>query len=112
MPKEIDVTCPCCSHVLTVDVLTRQVLRTAEPRKHDDTGKAVLDEGRWDKAKERVLGRSDGAGDRLDAALSKERSRDEDLNDLFDKAKRKALGGDASAPEDEGSNPLEGPTSR
>lgn len=94
MEKEIDVQCPCCSHVLTVDVRTRQVLRTAKPREEDETGKPVLDEGRWDTAKERVQGRTEGARDRMDIALEKERRRDDDLNSLFDKARKKALGQD------------------
>lgn len=88
--KQIDVQCPCCSTRLTIDVLTRTILRHAQPEQIDETGKAVLDESRWDSANERVAGRKDAAQDKFDAALGKEQSREGDLDDLFEKAKRKA----------------------
>ena len=94
--KQIDVECPCCNTRLTVDVLTRTVLRHAPPEQLDETGKQVLDEGRWDAANEKVAGRRSDALDKFDAALGKERSREQDLDDLFEQAKRKAKG----APED------------
>lgn len=87
--KQIDVVCPCCSTILTVDVLTEKVLRSASPREVDETGKAVLDEGRWDSAAERVAGRQARGQDSLESALEKERQRSDDLEDLFDKAKKK-----------------------
>lgn len=102
MTKQIEVECPCCSHLLTVDVLTGKVLRTVRPAERSETGKVVLDEGRWDEAEGRVQERREGARDRMEEALSKERRREEDLNDLFDKARQRALG--RGRP-----NPLEGP---
>ncbi len=89
MPKQIEVSCPCCSTVLTIDVLTSQIMRTADPREVDETGKIVLDEGRWDVAKDRVSDRKESADDKLDSALGKEQTRDKDMEDLFDKAKKK-----------------------
>ena len=86
--KQIELACPCCGTILTVDVLTAKVLRSASPREVDETGKAVLDEGRWDAAAARVAGRR-GREDVLDAALEKERSRSSDLDELFDKAREK-----------------------
>jgi len=75
---------------LTVDVLTAKVLRHARPRDTDETGKPVLDHGRWDAAADHVKGRAQGGLDGFDSALDKERNRPEDLDDLFDKAKEKA----------------------
>ncbi len=91
--KQIDVSCPCCNTRLTIDVLTRTILRHAPPEQLDETGKAVLDEGRWDEAADRVSGRAGASLDKFDSALGKERSREKDLDDLFDKARRKARGG-------------------
>ncbi len=88
--KQIDVSCPCCNTRLTVDVLTRTVLRHAPPEQLDETGKPVLDENRWDSANQKVAGRKQDATDKFDAALGKERSREQDLDDLFEKAKKKA----------------------
>ncbi len=87
--KQIDVVCPCCNTRLTVDVLTRKILRHASPALIDETGKAVLDMGRWDSAKDRVAGRGATSSDKFDSALGQEKTRSGDLDDLFDKAKRK-----------------------
>jgi len=93
MTKQVEVTCPCCSNRLVIDVRTETVLRTAAPEQVDETGKVVLDEGRWDSAKDRIQESSGSREARFDKALSKEREREGDLDDLFEKAKRKALGG-------------------
>lgn len=89
-PKQIEVSCPCCGVQLTIDVLTAAVLRSTKPAQLDETGKAVLDEGRWDDAHTKVKGRHTEAQDIFDAALTKERNRARDLDDLFDKARKKA----------------------
>lgn len=91
--KQIDVTCPCCNVRLTVDVLTRTILKHAPPEKVDETGKLVLDEERWGEANEKVSGRRAAAQDKFSSALGKERTREQDLDDLFEQAKRKANGG-------------------
>lgn len=87
--KEIEVRCPCCESTLVVDVRTRAVLRHAPKQQVDETGKLVLDPVRWDQATTRVKGRLGQATDAFDAALAKEQSRKRDLDDLFDKAKKK-----------------------
>ena len=61
----------------------------APPDQVDDTGKTVLDEGRWDSASQKIKGRKSSGSDKFDSALGKERAREQDLDDLFDKAKRK-----------------------
>ena len=85
--KQIEVLCPCCDHQLLVDVRTGKVLRHAPPQAADETGKPVLDEGRWDGAVGRVEERRSSGG--FDAALEKELRREDDLDDLFRKAKDK-----------------------
>jgi hypothetical protein len=72
-----------------VDVLTAAILRTVQPAERDETGKAVLSEGRWDAAAGRVRDRTQKGADDLESALEKERKRDENLDDLFEKARRK-----------------------
>ena len=89
-PKQIEVRCPCCDTRLTIDVLTQAILRHAPPEAVDETGKPVLDPGRWDEAAGRVKGRAVTSADKFDAALGKELHREADLDDLFEKAKRKA----------------------
>jgi hypothetical protein len=89
-PKQIEVSCPCCATRLTIDVLTSRVLRSASPAERDETGKIVLDENRWDRANTKVKDRGERGQDVFDAALSKEKSREKDLDELFDKARKKA----------------------
>lgn len=86
-PKQIDVTCPCCSTILTVDVLTRQVLRREEPRagSAEETG----GERRWENANELVQDRPKTAQDKLDKALTEEKGKEARLDDLFRKAQEK-----------------------
>jgi len=88
--KEIEVQCPCCDTLLIVDVLTQKVLRHADPRQVDETGKLVLDESRWDSASQKVGERHSEGLDRFDEALGKEKARSRDLDDLFEQAKKKA----------------------
>lgn len=92
--KEIDVVCPCCETRLTIDVLTRTVMRSAGARETDEFGKLRVDEARWDQAADKVKDRGDSAVDRLDSALQKERERADRLDDLFDRARKKHEEGD------------------
>ena len=85
--KQIEAQCPCCDQLLLIDVRTAKVLRHAPPATTDSTGKPVLDEGRWDGAVGRVEERKKSGG--FDAALEKELRREDDLDDLFRKAKDK-----------------------
>ena len=87
--KQIEVTCPCCDTVMVVDVLTQKVMRHAKPSQVDETGKAVLDEGRWDSAQDKVSKRVERGRNEFEEALGKEQTREEDLDDLFDAAQRK-----------------------
>ena len=84
--KQIDVTCPCCSTRLTVDVLTRQVLRQARP----ESGAGGPSGGDpWDSAQERVRERSKSGGDKLETALEQERGKSARFDELFQKARDK-----------------------
>jgi len=87
--KQIEVTCPCCDTVMVVDVLTSKIMRHAKPSQVDETGKPVLDEGRWDSAQNKVSKRAERGRDEFEDALGKEKTREEDLDDLFDAAQRK-----------------------
>jgi hypothetical protein len=87
--KQIEITCPCCQERLVVDVRTQKILKHFPRPEVDETGKAVLDEGRWDSASERVKARGGGSKGVFDAALGKEQTREKDLDDLFQKARKK-----------------------
>ena len=86
--KQIDVTCPCCSARLTVDVLTSQVLRRSQPEeKGTEAGTDVKD--RWSSAQERVRDRTKTGEDKLASGLEHERTKGKKFDDLFDKAREK-----------------------
>ncbi|MCA8980591.1 MAG: hypothetical protein H6831_13760 [Planctomycetes bacterium] len=87
--KEIEVDCPCCDTRLVIDVRTRTVLKHAPRTQLDETGRAKLDEGRWDQAIQRTSGRVDEATSKLNQALEDERAKESRLDDLFDKANKK-----------------------
>ena len=89
MTKEIEVDCPCCESRLLIDVRTRAVLRHAPKERLDEFGKPMKDASRWDAANEKIGRGSERGKDAFDQALSKEKSRGEDLDDLFDRAKSK-----------------------
>ena len=77
--KQVEVCCPGCSHHLTIDVRTATVLRAVPPS-----------ETRWGAAEDQVSERVEGASDKLDAALEKERDRASHFDALFDRAREKA----------------------
>ena len=87
--RQIEVNCPCCESKLVIDVRTSTVLKHSLPQQLDETGRPILDAGRWKAATERVNDREARGTDAFDAALGKEHKRDEDLDDLFKKAKAK-----------------------
>ncbi len=105
--KQIDVTCPCCSTRLTVDVLTAQVLRRTPPKDEakGEGGEAKGESGaeaagdRWTSAQARVRERSKSGEDRLENALEQERGKSKRFDELFDKAREKHTrkAGDESA---------------
>ena len=90
MPKEIEVSCPCCDRRLWIDVRTEKVLRHAAPAELDELGKPKANEASWDEAMGRALGREERAVDKFDDALSRERNRTKDLDELFRKAEERA----------------------
>lgn len=77
--KDITIICPCCEGELVVDVLTQKVLRHRE--------KGATPETTWGEASARVAKRESRGTDAFDSALSGEKSRTRDLDDLFDAAK-------------------------
>ena len=87
--RSITVSCPCCESVLEIDVRTATVLRHGPKGRVDEMGKVILDPERWTEATTRVEGRLGTAGDAFDTALGREQSRSKDLDDLFDKARKK-----------------------
>jgi ribosomal protein L16 Arg81 hydroxylase len=84
--KQIDVTCPCCSSVLTVDVLTSKVMLTRRAR---EQGGVEPSTDRWDKAQERVRERTQKSADKLESALEDERTKSARFDELFKKAHEK-----------------------
>ena len=91
MPEKKDATvvCPCCDSRIEVDLRTGKVLRWRRPEELDETGKPVLTESDWADANKRVANRMGEAQDRFEDGLSREKSRESDLDDLFKKAKDK-----------------------
>lgn len=87
--RQIDVVCPCCRSRLSVDVRTRQVLRTLAPDEQGPGGTGKPSEGRWDSASRRVSERGQAAGDRFDEALASERDKAARLEELFRQAQDK-----------------------
>ena len=87
--KDVDVACPCCGTRITVDVRTRKILRTRPPKKLDESGKPVVKAKDWDQISSKVEGRLGAADSKFEDGLSKEKTREEDLDDLFHKANEK-----------------------
>jgi len=86
--KQIDVTCPCCSTRLTVDVLTGQILRRSQPAEAETEGGTAAKD-RWVSAQERVRDRTKTGEDKLESALEQERTKAKKFDDLFQKAREK-----------------------
>ncbi|MEW6070988.1 MAG: hypothetical protein AB1726_00145 [Planctomycetota bacterium] len=97
--KDVEVTCPCCGTRITVDVRTRHILRSRPPERTDDTGRPVVDKTDWDRVSARVEGRLGAAKEKFENGLAKERTREQDLDDLFRRASEKAK--EQKGPEDE-----------
>jgi hypothetical protein len=84
--KQIDVICPCCDSVLTVDVLTSKVMRT---QRASEKGAAEPATDRWDTAQDRVRERTQKSADKLESALQDERTKAARFDELFKKASEK-----------------------
>jgi hypothetical protein len=85
--KQIDVTCPCCSARLSIDVTTGSVMRSRSPEA--SAGGDV-----WGAAQETVRGRTKSGADKLESALEEERGKKDRLDDLFRKAQEKLKRGE------------------
>jgi hypothetical protein len=84
--KQIDVKCPCCSSVLTVDVLTGKIMRSVRA---DEGGASAAPSDRWQSAQDRVRQRTQGSADKLESALDAERGKEARFDELFKKASEK-----------------------
>lgn len=80
--KQIDVTCPCCSARLTVDVLTSRVMRS-------ERAEGAGDRDKWSTAQDSVRGRTVSGAEKLENALEAERGKKARLDDLFKQAQDK-----------------------
>ena len=81
--REIDVTCPCCSARLVVDVRTSQVLKTV--RKEEQEGSPAAAD-RWSAAQDKIRERSQSGHDKLESALEYERKKKDRFDELFKQA--------------------------
>ncbi|MBM3976322.1 MAG: hypothetical protein FJ299_04950 [Planctomycetes bacterium] len=87
--KEAKIECPCCHSELRVDLLTGKL--SSWLRAGDSAPAHGADPSqRWDASADRVKGRLAGNEDRLDRELGKERERSQNLDDVFDAAKKRA----------------------
>lgn len=87
--RSVVVTCPCCQSRIDVDVRSGNVVRWNRPTELDETGKPIVTEEDWQEATTRVGSRLQTAQDTFEAGLSKERNREQDLDDLFRRASKK-----------------------
>jgi hypothetical protein len=87
--KQLEISCPCCSTRLLIDVRTETVLRARRAEETDTTGKPKVDERDWADALGRVQKRTSEAPSKLDEALRNEREKRARLDDLFSKANEK-----------------------
>lgn len=79
----LEVTCPCCSKRLVIDVATGQAVRAdagATPNGPRDP---------WSSAQEKVRGRSLSGTEKLENALRDERGKSSKLDQLFKDAQDK-----------------------
>lgn len=87
--KQVVVECPCCESRLVIDVLTESVVSAKGKTELDATGKPVLRDSDWDSAAKKVRERGGEAADKFDASLNRERSREQDLDQLFEGLRKK-----------------------
>ena len=87
--RDVKVVCPCCESVLEVDARAGSVIRWKRKDQLDAAGKRVVRESDWDDATSRAKERKEGAMDRFDASLNKERNREKSLDELFDQSNKK-----------------------
>jgi len=85
--KQIDVTCPCCSSKLSIDVLTTRVMKT-------ERSDIPAGGDKWASAQSKVRGRTDAGAEKLENALEEERGKKSRLDDLFKAARDKVERGE------------------
>jgi len=90
--KEIQIDCPCCRSRLAVDVRTARVVRWAREEEVDPSGKPKVRGEDWDTAHGRVQTRLESAEERFEAGLGRERTREQDLDELFRRKRDEAEG--------------------
>lgn len=83
------MVCPCCESILEVDARGGSVLRWKRKDELDASGKRVLRESDWEDASKRARQRREGALDKFDASLRKERGREQELDERFDQSKQR-----------------------
>ena len=86
MSKEVEVTCPCCTAKLTVDVRTGQVIKRQVPAK---PGAGEPPKDAWESAQDRVRERTAEGKRKLESALDYERTKEARFDELFKKATEK-----------------------
>jgi hypothetical protein len=95
MPATLQVTCPCCGDVLTVDAVTGDVLAEARPQP-----KPILS---FDDALGNVRGGEARRQDIFDQAFDRTRRLNDVLDRKFEEAKKKA----AADPNKKPTNPFD-----
>jgi len=84
--KEVDLTCPCCSARLTVDIRTGQVLKRKLAPKE---GAPEAPKDAWESAQDRVRDRTTEGKRKLESALDYERTKEARFDELFKQATEK-----------------------
>ncbi len=84
--KETEVACPCCQTRIWVDLRTGKVVRSAAPGSLESSGERKVQEQDWDQALGKVKHRQQSGEGKLDQALDKEKSKVQDLDELFRQA--------------------------
>jgi uncharacterized protein with von Willebrand factor type A (vWA) domain len=86
--KDLRVECPCCHSRIVVDRASEKVVGFERAEDLGPPGSARTPRAAaWDAAAATVRERSKSAADKLDQALSREHTREHDLDALFDKLK-------------------------
>lgn len=84
--RELEVTCPCCSARLVVDVRTAQVMKSV--RKETET-EATAPRDPWAAAQDKVRDRTRSGTEKMDSALDYERGKSQRLDEFFKRATEK-----------------------
>ena len=85
--KEIQIECPCCHSELTIERASDKIVawQRAENFEAQSTKSSSPKPDPFEAARDRVQRRESGDQDKLGQALSRERNRERDLDELFDR---------------------------